>query len=145
MKKHAMQYRKMLMRIAKITRVEVLNRDDDGILYPKKEWGYTVNFELCGKVGLCPDSNWYNAYKTAYETAIIVATSNEKLEPINPMDEYYVKYHKPNRYAYIDKTKYFKNFEKALDFALKHRAVLLGRKDDKEHFFDMEMHAWVAK
>lgn len=41
--------RKEIMKLGKITRVEVLNKDDDGsILYPKNRLGYCVELEVNG-------------------------------------------------------------------------------------------------
>lgn len=57
------------MRLGKITEERVLNRDDDGKLYPKKEWGYTVHAIVNGYSIYAPDDSRYDAYKGCYEAA----------------------------------------------------------------------------
>lgn len=62
--------RKEIMKLGKITRVEVLNKDDDGsILYPKNRWGYCVELEVNGHRITAPNDNWYMAWKGALDAA----------------------------------------------------------------------------
>ena len=65
-KRIARRIRKNIMRLGKITREEVLNRDDDGKLYPKKECGYCVEATVNGYKLSAPDDSWYEAYKGCY-------------------------------------------------------------------------------
>lgn len=59
--------RKNLMRMGKIIKEEVLNKDDDGsIISDKKEWGYCVEAKVNGWHISAPDVSWYGAYKGAY-------------------------------------------------------------------------------
>lgn len=62
-KRKIRQIRKNIMRLGKITRAEVLNKDDDGKLYPKKEWGYCVGALVNGYTITAYDDSWYEAYK----------------------------------------------------------------------------------
>ena len=57
------------MRFGKITREEILNRDDDGKLLPKKEWGYCVEAIVNGYQITAPDDSWYGAYQGCLEAA----------------------------------------------------------------------------
>ena len=57
------------MKLGTITKIKVLNRDDDGNLYPKKEWGYCVETKVNGHSIVSPDNTWYGAYQGAYEAA----------------------------------------------------------------------------
>ena len=59
--------RKNVMRNAIIVREEILNRDDDGKLYPKKEWGYCVEVIANGWLITAPDDNRYESYKGVTE------------------------------------------------------------------------------
>ena len=60
--------RKNIMKLGKITRIEVL-KEDDGIIWPKKDWGYCVECVVNGYKITAPDDSWYQAYKGAYEAA----------------------------------------------------------------------------
>lgn len=62
-KRKIRQMRKNLMRLGTIIREEVLNKDDNGNLYPKKEWGYCVEAVVNGWTVTAPDDSWYEAYK----------------------------------------------------------------------------------
>lgn len=57
------QLRKNIMRHATIVREEILNHDDDGTIYPKKEWGYCIEVIANGWLITAPDDSWYEAYK----------------------------------------------------------------------------------
>ena len=61
--------RKKLMRLGEITEEIVLSRDDDGVKYPKKEWGYSVHCKVNGWTICAPDRNKYEAFKGALEAA----------------------------------------------------------------------------
>ena len=61
--------RKNIMRLGKITREEVLCRDDSESLLPKKEWGYTVHATVNGYRICAPDDSWLGAYRGCYEAA----------------------------------------------------------------------------
>ena len=63
------KFRKNIMKLGKITKVEVLNRDDDGNKYPKKEWGYFVEAIVNGWKICSPDRNWYESYKACADMA----------------------------------------------------------------------------
>ena len=68
-KRIARRIRKNIMRLGKIIEERVLNRDEDGKLCPKKEWGYTVHAIVNGYKIYAPDDSWYQAYKGCYEAA----------------------------------------------------------------------------
>ena len=61
--------RKNIMRLGKITKIETLNRDDDGHLYPKREWEYSVKATVNGYRICSPNDNWYGAYQGCLECA----------------------------------------------------------------------------
>ena len=61
--------RKEIMKLGTITKVEVLNRDDEGNKYPKNEWGYCVEAKVNGCTIASPDNSWYGAYQGALEAA----------------------------------------------------------------------------
>lgn len=61
--------RKEIMKLGKIIETEVLKRDDDGMVYPKKEWGYCIRAEVNGWKISAPDRNWYGAYQGCLEAA----------------------------------------------------------------------------
>ena len=59
------QMRKEIMRLGKITSIEVLK--EPGL--PKKKWGYCVRAEVCGNSISAADDSWYEAYKGCLEVA----------------------------------------------------------------------------
>ncbi len=61
--------RKEIMRLGKIVKEEILNRDDDGNLYPKKEWGYAVNAIVNGRSIYAADRNRFEAMYSCYDGA----------------------------------------------------------------------------
>ena len=62
--------RKEIMKLGKITKVEVLNKDDDGKKYPnKKDWGYCIEATVNGYHICCPDRSWYEAWKAMLDCA----------------------------------------------------------------------------
>ena len=69
--------RKNVMRMA--TRIEevVLNRDDDGTLWPKKDRGVSVHAIVNGWSIAAPDKTWYEAYKGCLECAKWAMTQPE--------------------------------------------------------------------
>lgn len=67
--------RKEIMRKGRIIRIEVL-KENDGILWPKKEWGCSVECEVNGYRITAPDRNWYEAWKGA----LFCARSAEEME-----------------------------------------------------------------
>lgn len=64
-KRKIRQMRKEIMRLGKITSIEVLK--EPGL--PKKKWGYCVRAEVCGNRISAPDDSWYEAYKGCLEAA----------------------------------------------------------------------------
>lgn len=76
-KRKTRQIRKNLMRMGQITWVKVLNRDDDGKIYPKREWGYCVKISVNGYSITGADDSWYDAYKGALEAAKWAAEQTE--------------------------------------------------------------------
>lgn len=68
-KRIARRIRKNIMRLGKITEERVLNRDDDGRLYPRKEWGYCIEAIVNNYRITAPDDSWYEAYKGCYFAA----------------------------------------------------------------------------
>lgn len=81
-KRIARRIRKNIMRLGIITEEKVLNRDEDGKLYPKKEWGYTVHAVVNGYRISAPDDSWYEAYKGCYFAARW-ASEQEPFEDFN--------------------------------------------------------------
>ena len=59
--------RKNILRVADKVDEELLNRDDDGNLWPKEEWGYSVRFTAFGHNVCCPDRNRFDAWQGANE------------------------------------------------------------------------------
>ena len=59
------KWRKNILRNATDVKVEVLNHDDDGIVWPKEEWGYAVDFKVNGYHCSCPDDSWYLTWQSA--------------------------------------------------------------------------------
>ena len=79
--------RKMRKEIMRLTHgkppvARVLNRDDDGKLYPKKEWGCCLEVAVNGYRICAPDDNWYEAYKACLDCARLAAT----WEPFKPIE-----------------------------------------------------------
>ena len=59
------EMRKSIMRVGKVTRTELLNRDNDGKLYPKKQQGYAIEVEINGYKICAYGNNEYDAWKGA--------------------------------------------------------------------------------
>ena len=63
------QMRRALLQMGTITRAEVIKRDEDGKIAPKKDWAYCVEATVNGyPIGSCDDS-WYGAYQGALSCA----------------------------------------------------------------------------
>ena len=61
--------RKEILRMGGKIETEVLNRDDEGRLYPKSQWGYCVRVRINGWHCSAPDRNWYDAWKAALDVS----------------------------------------------------------------------------
>lgn len=79
------KWRKNVLRNATSIKVEVINTDDDGNIWPKKEWGYAVDFTANGYRCSCADDNWYFAWQAANDMVNYVMNEppfDEKVGPI---------------------------------------------------------------
>lgn len=61
--------RKEILRHCTDFKEEALNRDDDGMLFPKKDRGYCVEFKVNGFGCSCPDRNRFEAMYAAVDCA----------------------------------------------------------------------------
>lgn len=69
-KRRAQQLRKNIMKLGTIVQEEILNKDDDGTIWPdKRDWGYCVRAVVNGWHISAPDDCWYEAYKGCLEAA----------------------------------------------------------------------------
>lgn len=60
------KWRKNVFRYCTDVKEEILNKDDNGVIWPdKKDWGYAVDFECNGHSCSCADDSWYGVYKGA--------------------------------------------------------------------------------
>ena len=60
------KWRKNVFRYGTDVEEEILNKNDDGTIWPdKKDWGYCVRFKCNGWSVSCPDDSWYSAYQGA--------------------------------------------------------------------------------
>lgn len=55
------------MKLGTIIREQTLSRDDDGMRWPKKEWGYAIDVDCNGYHISAPDCNRFEAMKGALE------------------------------------------------------------------------------
>lgn len=62
-KKMIRKWRKNVYRHATKVTEKVLNKDDDGTILPRKEWGYCVNAVINGYRISSPDDSWYLAWQ----------------------------------------------------------------------------------
>ena len=65
------RWRKEIRKLGKITRTEILNKDDDDttILSDKREWGYVVDCTINGYTISSYGQNWYEAWRGAVYSA----------------------------------------------------------------------------
>ena len=64
------RWRKEILRCGTITRTEILNKDEDGAVYPdRREWGYVVECNVNGYSIGSYGQNWYEAWQGAAYSA----------------------------------------------------------------------------
>lgn len=79
------KWRKNVLRNATSVKVKIINTDDNGNIWPKKEWGYVVDFTANGYRCSCPDDNWYLTWQAANDIIKWVMSEppfDEKVGPI---------------------------------------------------------------